>query len=199
VTLELIRRIALVAIVIHALFFLDAPFLTFRQKHRVYRWREQIVLNALELNLVLLWVMAKWQLGWERRLAPPGAVLAVAVTGLVIVLGAVLFLVWAKLTLGRWFVAGFMIKEGHQLRTNGPYAITRHPLYTGIIVTLLGVALVWNSALTLAFGALFAIPLFFHSAVEEAILEEHFGDAYREYRRRVPRLVPFWPVGGKGA
>jgi len=197
VTLEWIRRAAIGALALHVLFFLDAPFLTFGQRTVVYRWKEQIVLNALELNLLLLWAMAKWLLGWERRLAPPAAEVALAAAGLALVLGGVGLFVWAKLTLGRWFAAGFMIKQGQELKTRGPYSVTRHPIYTGVLAVFLGVALVWNSALTLGLAALFAIPLFFHSAVEEEILERHFGDDFREYRRRVPRLVPFATAGGR--
>ncbi len=195
--LEWIRRAALAALALHLVFYLDAPFLTFGQKPRVHRWKEQVVLNSLELNLLLLWAMAKWLLGWERRIVPPRAELALAGAGLALVLGGVGLLAWSKLTLGRWFAAGFMIKPGQELRTEGPYAITRHPIYTGALTTMFGVALVWNSALTLGLAAMFSIPLTFHSVVEEQILEQHFGDAYRDYRRRVPRLIPFVPAGGK--
>jgi len=195
--LEWIRRAALGAIALHLLFFLDAPLLTFGQRPKVYRWREQIVLNALELNLLLMWAMAKWLMGWERRLAPPAAETALAAAGLALVLAGVGLFVWAKLALGRWFAAGFMIKPGQELRTRGPYAVTRHPIYTGVLAVFFGVALVWNSALTLLLAALFAIPLFFHSVVEEDILERHFGAEYRDYRRRVPRLVPFTAALGR--
>jgi len=191
------RRAALVAVALHVAFFLDAPFLTFGQRTRVYRWKEQIVVNSLELNLLLFWAMGKWFLGWERRLVPPAGEIALAAAGLALVLGGVGLVVWTKLTLGRWFAAGFMIKEGHELRVRGPYRITRHPMYTGVLAVFAGAALTWNSALTLLLGALFAIPLFFHTAVEEEILERQFGDAYRDYRSRVPRLVPFARAGGK--
>ncbi len=70
-------------------------------------------------------------------------------------------------------------------------------MYTGVIAVFAGAALTWNSGLTLLLGALFAIPLFFHTTVEEEILERQFGEAYRDYRSRVPRLVPFARTGGK--
>jgi len=191
------RRVALAAVALHVVFFLDAPFLTFGQKTRAYRWREQIVVNSLELNLLLAWAMTKWLLGWERRLAGPPGEAWLAAAGLALVIGGVGLLVWTKLVLGRWFAAGFMIKEGHELRTAGPYAITRHPMYSGVLATFAGVALVWNSGLTLLLAALFAVPLYFHTVIEEDLLEHHFGNAYRDYRRRVPRLVPFVRFGGK--
>ena len=182
---------------LYALFFLDAPFLTFGHKTRVHRWREQIVVQSLELNLLLVWALTKWLLGWERRLVGASREVWLSAAGLVLVLAGVGLALWAKLALGRWFAAAFMIKEGQELRTAGPYAITRHPIYTGVIAIFTGVALVWNSGLTLLLAALFAVPLYFHTVVEEAILEQHFGDAWRDYRRRVPRLVPFLPAGEK--
>ncbi len=190
-TLEWIRKAALAAIALHAVFFLDAPFLTFGQKRSAWRWREQIVLNSFELALVMWWVMAKWRLGWERALVPAGATFVAADAGLAMVLVGVGFVVWAKLRLGRWFVAGFMIKEGHRLVTGGVYALTRHPMYTGVLATFAGVALVWNSALTLLLGAGFCGTLFLHSVIEEALLEHHFGETWYEYRAQVPRFVPF--------
>ena len=196
-TIEWMRRVALAAVALHVVFFLDAPFLTFGQKTRIYRWREQIVVNSLELNLLLAWAMTKWLLGWERRLAGPPREAWLAAAGLALVIAGLGLVLWAKLALGRWFAAGFMVKEGQELRTSGPYAITRHPIYTGVLATFAGAALVWNSGLTLLLAAFFAVPLYFHTVVEEAILEQHFGVAYRDYRRRVPRLVPFAPTGEK--
>ena len=44
---------------------------------------------------------------------------------------------------------------------------------------------------TLAATALFTVPFFFHTVYEESLFEHHFGEAYFQYQRRVPRLVPF--------
>ena len=98
---------------------------------------------------------------------------------------------WGKLRLGRWFSATFGVTVGHVLVTDGPYAVTRHPIYTGLIATIAGAALLWNSALTLLLAVFLAVPFFLHTVHEEALFERHFGDTYRDYRRRVPRLVPF--------
>ena len=52
----------------------------------------------------------------------------------------------------------------------------------------LGVA--WNSAVTVGFGLLYVVPFWMHTMIEEQMFAKHFGDAYAEYRKRVPRLVP---------
>jgi protein-S-isoprenylcysteine O-methyltransferase Ste14 len=77
------------------------------------------------------------------------------------------------------------------LVTDGPYAITRHPIYTGLLGAMFGSALVWNSLFTLILAVLFVIPLFLHTVYEEHLFERHFGEAYFDYERRVPRLAPF--------
>ena len=83
------------------------------------------------------------------------------------------------------------MKEGHELITDGPYGVTRHPIYTGLLLMVLGAALAWDSALTLLLALLLVVPFFFHTVYEEALFERHFGEAYFDYQRRVPRLVPF--------
>ena len=76
--------------------------------------------------------------------------------------------------------------------SDGPYAVTRHPMYTGLLTMLPGAALVWDSAITLLLAALLLVPFHIQTRLEEPLLEAHFGEAYRDYRRRVPRLLP-WP------
>jgi protein-S-isoprenylcysteine O-methyltransferase Ste14 len=78
------------------------------------------------------------------------------------------------------------------LVTSGPFAIVRHPIYTGLIALLLGAALVLDSLLTLGLSVLFVLPLWFHTAIEEPLMEQHFGEAWRDYAKRVPRLMPGW-------
>ena len=76
--------------------------------------------------------------------------------------------------------------------TDGPYAIVRHPMYTGGLAMIVGCALAWRSVGTLVLAVALALPFWLHTAIEEPMFAEHFGEAYREYRKRVPRLVPGW-------
>jgi protein-S-isoprenylcysteine O-methyltransferase Ste14 len=81
-------------------------------------------------------------------------------------------------------------RENHVLRTDGPYAVTRHPIYTGILGMLLG------TAVALGFGAwlyvFVLVVVFFELRIrsEEKLMSEAFPGAYDEYRRRVPQLIP---------
>lgn len=105
--------------------------------------------------------------------------------------GGLLFAVWARLHLGRNWSGSVTIKEGHELVTSGPYALVRHPIYTGLLLALLGSTLAlgdWRAVL--AFG-LSAGALWHKMRVEERWMRQQFGDAYQAYAQRVPALIPF--------
>ena len=79
----------------------------------------------------------------------------------------------------------------HALLTTGPYRLVRHPSYAGALVGAFGWALLFRSAPAFGLIALlfpFFVPVI---AAEEATLVDEFGDAYRDYRRRTWRLIPF--------
>ncbi len=190
--IETLRLVCLFLFGLLVLVVLDAPLRTFRQAYVSNRLRERLILLAVELDLVLFWALAVFLLHWDRPLLPVRHEATLAVPGTVLVfLGAALAL-RARLRLGRWFTGTLGVKVGHELATDGPYAVTRHPMYTGLLAMVLGAALVWDSAATLALAVLLVVPFHLQARIEEPLLEAHFGEAYREYRRRVPRLLP-WP------
>ena len=76
------------------------------------------------------------------------------------------------------------------LRTDGPYAITRNPQYTGSFPVYFGVAIGTNSLLALVAAALMCTTLVVMVLAEESWLRERFGDEYDRYCQRVPRFVP---------
>ena len=76
---------------------------------------------------------------------PPGRLL-----GLVILLAATAFTIWSRLVLGVMWSGAPTVKQQHELRTTGPYGITRHPIYTGILGMLIGSLLVTGAGRWLA-------------------------------------------------
>lgn len=189
------RRTALAALALLLLAFADTPWKTFRQRFVAHRWAERMVLFSIELNLVLLWLLAKVIVNRDARIAPVGAEVAVAWEGAILAWVGALFAAWGKWALGHAFSASFAIKEGHQLVTSGPYRIVRHPIYTGLMVLGVGLGVAFDSWLTVGFAILFVLPLALQAAVEEQMLGKHFGEAWSDYRARVPRFVPFWRPG----
>ena len=65
----------------------------------------------------------------------------VRVLGLAVLVASTVFTLWARLSLGTMWSMAPKVKGGHQLRTHGPYAVTRHPIYTGLLGLLLGATL----------------------------------------------------------
>ncbi len=82
------------------------------------------------------------------------------------------------------------VKEGHKLRTTGPYGITRHPIYAGILSMLLGTLLVAGAGRWLVPFPVFLVLLEIKMHIEERFMLAGFPDDYPPYRRRVPQLIP---------
>jgi protein-S-isoprenylcysteine O-methyltransferase Ste14 len=82
------------------------------------------------------------------------------------------------------------VKEGHKLGTTGPYGITRHPIYTGILSMLLGTLLVAGAGRWLVPFPVFLVLLEIKMHIEERFMQAEFPDDYPPYRRRVPQLIP---------
>jgi protein-S-isoprenylcysteine O-methyltransferase Ste14 len=103
------------------------------------------------------------------------------------------FALWGRLALGKnYFVStsfGAQLFEGHQLVTRGPFAVVRHPMYSGLILAALGALLLYFTWTTLYF-ACFALLLTVCARREEAALSAEFGEQWNEYCKRVPALVP---------
>ncbi len=87
--------------------------------------------------------------------------------------------------------------EARELKTTGPYRFIRHPVYLGQMVAQAGVWLVIAQGhwIWWAFYACFVAMQLYRARVEERVLEDSFGEAYRRYR-----LNTWWfPVGGRQA
>jgi protein-S-isoprenylcysteine O-methyltransferase Ste14 len=112
--------------------------------------------------------------------------------GVVVLVGATAFTIWARLALGRMWSSMPMKRIGHELRTDGPYRVTRHPIYTGLIGMLLGTALINGMGFWAPTLALIIVGLIYKLRVEERLMREAFGDAYIVYQAHVPGLLP-WP------
>ncbi len=116
---------------------------------------------------------------------------AVEGTGLGITACGIAFAVWARFALGRNWSGEVTIKEEHELVRGGPYALVRHPIYSGILLGLLGTAGYFGEVRGLIAFALFFSGWWLKSRAEEALMIEQFGDEYRQYRREVKALIPF--------
>ena len=136
---------------------------------------------------------------WLARRSGLTPAMATGAGGLVVqVVGLVLLAVGLAL-----FVASLrrFATEGHgtlapwdpprELVVRGPYRHVRNPMISGVLVFLLGEALVLRSRPHLMWAfTFFVINAVYIPLLEEPDLEQRFGESYREYRRHVPRLLP---------
>jgi protein-S-isoprenylcysteine O-methyltransferase Ste14 len=100
------------------------------------------------------------------------------------------FSVWARVQLGRYWSSQITLKAGHQLIRTGPYALVRHPIYTGILLGLVGTVLWLGEYRDLLSLPLFVAALWWKARREEALLMGAFINEYADYRRHTGMLLP---------
>ena len=124
---------------------------------------------------------------WSRVELPDGLRLAGALYALLLMPW---LLHWTQTSLGRNVSTTVIIRADHELITSGPYRWVRHPLYVlgALFLTSLSlIAASWVLFTGLLFALIFGL---LRTPKEEAMLAEHFGDAYRDYQRRTGRYFP---------
>ena len=113
-----------------------------------------------------------------------------AIAGVALLLAGGALVVWSARVLGTGLTPFPRPPRAGALVTDGPYAVVRHPVYSGALLFFAGLSLAL-SPLAFAPTALLAVVFALKSRVEERFLLETYP-AYAEYRRRTPwRLVPF--------
>jgi protein-S-isoprenylcysteine O-methyltransferase Ste14 len=135
-------------------------------------------------GFILLFV---WQA--PLRFLPDSALFEWA--GFATVLAGMGIAIWARFILGRNWSATITIKQDHEIVRRGPYAAVRHPIYSGIMLAMLGTAIYFGTLRGLLAVALTFSGWWLKSRMEEAFLIEQFGAQYREYQRHVKALIPF--------
>ncbi len=126
-------------------------------------------------------------LGW--RFAPASS--AILYTGFSLTVAGLLFTIWARFFLGRNWSGTVTVKQDHTLVQTGPYAVVRHPIYSGITLALLGTAIAFGEVRGLVAVALAVIGWRLKFRMEEQFMTEQFGAEYLGYKRRVKGLIPF--------
>ncbi|QAU24475.1 isoprenylcysteine carboxylmethyltransferase family protein [Dyella sp. M7H15-1] len=111
--------------------------------------------------------------------------------GFFLTVAGLAFTCWARVILGRNWSGVVQLKQDHELIVRGPYSIVRHPIYTGLLLALLGSALAvgeWRALLALL---IVGVSFWRKLRLEEHWLCELFGDQYRDYMARVKALIPW--------
>lgn len=111
-------------------------------------------------------------------------------SGVVLFTAGGILRIWPVFVLGRRFSGLVAIQEGHTLVTDGIYGRIRNPSYLGLLINMLGWALVFRSGAGMLITALTVPILMARIHSEENLLREHFGAEYDAYCAHSSRLVP---------
>jgi protein-S-isoprenylcysteine O-methyltransferase Ste14 len=129
------------------------------------------------------------RIGWlAQRFVPQ--TFALAVTGLILTALGIGLAAWARYTLGRNWSAAVALKQSHELVSTGPYARIRHPIYSGVLLGLVGTALAIGEWRALLAVVVLAASWLVKARKEEALLAEEFGEAFAVHRSRTGMFLP---------
>jgi protein-S-isoprenylcysteine O-methyltransferase Ste14 len=98
--------------------------------------------------------------------------------------------IWARFYLGENWSSAVSIKVDHQLIRTGPYAWVRHPIYSGILLGMIGTALARREPRGLFAVVLLWFGFWIKSRMEEGFMHKTFGEQYQEYSLSTGALIP---------
>jgi protein-S-isoprenylcysteine O-methyltransferase Ste14 len=156
--------------------------------------RQRAGARILQLILLLLAYVLVVDSGrdWgvlNLRVVPAGS--SATAVGYLLLLAGMLFAGWARLFLGGNWSSDVTLKQDHTLVQSGPYRIVRHPIYTGLLVALVGTAIAMGELRCFLGVLLAAIAWKIKSVSEETLMVQQFGEQYTRYREQVKSLVPY--------
>jgi len=112
--------------------------------------------------------------------------------GLALTAGGVAISIWARVSLGTNWSGVVTLKDNHELIRKGPYRWVRHPIYTGLLLGMIGTAAIRGHLRGwLGFLIVFA-AYYFKARREEAFLRQEFGEGFEEHVRHTGMFLPKW-------
>ncbi|HLH88245.1 MAG TPA: isoprenylcysteine carboxylmethyltransferase family protein [Xanthobacteraceae bacterium] len=173
-----------------ALVWLPGYFLRLRARKAPTPYPAAQIVAPLLLYACFFLMFAGPRLGFRLLLTPRTP--ALGVLGDILAVAGVAFAIWARLTLGRnWSGLIVSVREGQGLVQHGPYAIVRHPIYTGFICAMVGTALTIGTLASWIGVASGTVALLIRAEIEDRMMAAEFGDAHAAYRARTKKLIPF--------
>lgn len=115
----------------------------------------------------------------------------ISIIGVLVCGVGILFAVWAREFLGKNWSAAITLQKEHQLIKNGPYGIVRHPMYTGLLLGLIGSSIVIGAVWGFLVTILLILGIIGKIKGEEKLLLKNFPKEYPSYKQKVKALMPF--------
>ena len=155
------------------------------------RRRSPIRLIYIALALFVFWLFGSHTRNHTLRTQLIPNTPAIAYTGALLTATGIAFAFIARFFLGRNWDGRVVIKQDHTLILTGPYAFVRHPIYSGLLLALLGTAVAYGQFAYFAAALVATFGLWLKSRMEERLMIEQFGTQYSDYRARVNAFIPF--------
>jgi len=114
----------------------------------------------------------------------------IAWLGVFLTAAGVAIALWARTHLGSNWSGTVTLKEGHELVRTGPYRTMRHPIYTGMLLALLGTAIANGEVRALVGLVLAWLSFYVKARREESFLSEEFGPNFVEHCKHTGMFLP---------
>jgi protein-S-isoprenylcysteine O-methyltransferase Ste14 len=140
------------------------------------------------LSCLLMFTPVFWRGTLGQRWLPAGV--PEEALGVSLTVAGIAVAIWARVYIGSNWSGVVTVKENHQLIRTGPYASVRHPIYSGMILAMIGTAVLNRRWAGLLAVPVLAAAFYFKSRVEEQFMQRTFGPEYDLYRRRTGSFLP---------
>jgi protein-S-isoprenylcysteine O-methyltransferase Ste14 len=180
-------KVVMVCWVVVTAFWIVSAFSVKRTKARQPLWDRSLYVLFIAVAAVLLSGSTR-AIPWNHAVLPH--TLGTGILADFLVLVGLFIAIWARVTLGGNWSGRVTLKENHELIQSGPYRVVRHPIYSGLLLMILGTAILAGQvnsffAPVISFGV-----LWMKLRQEEVLLTKHLP-GYSEYMARTKALVPF--------
>ncbi len=157
----------------------------FKDKPKTYLQTLPLFLSTITLVILIISLFQVGTLEYKQENQ------LIRISGLIFYIVFSWVQIWAIKVLGENYSQDIAIKKDHKLITNGPFKIVRHPQYLAQFLMDIGGAVATLSYILVPF-ALLQIPfLFLRAALEDKLLEKHFGGNFIDFKKKTGQIFPF--------
>lgn len=113
------------------------------------------------------------------------------IIGIIFAIIGLIIAISARITLGKNWSSAVVLKEKHQLITSGVYSYVRHPIYSGVLLMILGSAITLASPIAILILLAVLVTYIFKINDEEKLLSKYFAKEYIKYKKHTKVLIPY--------
>ena len=117
--------------------------------------------------------------------------LTIKIIGLGIIALGFFICILARQYLSKNWSGKVAIQKEHSLIINGPYKIIRHPIYSGVLIMMIGSSIIIGNLFCFIWVIFCFMGLYRKSKQEEHLLEKEFGEEYDKYKKGTKMMIPY--------